>query len=103
MSRQVFLVYAQVRPPIGDDPGHVVEGRYIVELAPDGTGVVTLTNRAGEPVRDQLGRFYRQKVSEKEAVHAIAALLTKQLRSVLLGKDQATASRQLDYPKVGYA
>src|SRR5215468_1105690 len=103
---KVRVVFAQVRAPQESDgsDGQVVEGRYIVEETADGW-VVTLTDKAGKPVRDHLGRTYSHKLKENDSAsaHAWAQRLSKQFRLVLLGKDATAAATKLKYPKIGYA
>jgi hypothetical protein len=56
---QVFTVATQVRAPKGPgDPGAMVEGCYVVT-----DDVVTLTDRQGNPVRDQHGKAYTRKIA----------------------------------------
>jgi hypothetical protein len=74
MPDKIHTVFAQVRAPKESDgsDGVVVEGRYIVA-----GGVVTLTDLAGAPVRDQHGKFYKQKLRDGESAHVIAARLNE--------------------------
>ena len=80
---EVHYVATQVRAPKGPgDPGAVVEGAYTVT---DNT--VTLTDRAGNPVRDQHGKLYTRKLEKGDVAKALAARLTKDFRLMLRGKD----------------
>jgi hypothetical protein len=98
---EVFTVYAQVRAPRGpSDPGAVVEGAYIVT-----DGVVTLTDRQGNPVRDQHGKLYTKKIANGDSARTIAARMTKDFRSMLRGKDGRVSgfTGPIVYPKFGIA
>jgi hypothetical protein len=53
----IFSVQVQIEPPKGTYHGRVVEGRYIIQ-----DGWVVLTTVGGEPVRDDEGKEYKQKL-----------------------------------------
>ena len=98
---EVFTVYAQVRAPRGrNDPGAVVEGAFVT----DGN-TVTLTDRTGNPVRDQHGKLYTRKIANGDSPKTIAARMTKDFRSMLRGKDGRVSGfdRPIQYPKFGMA
>jgi hypothetical protein len=100
-DEKIYTVFATVNPPKGDDQGVTCEGKYTI--SDDGT--VTLCDRQGVAVRDQHGRTHERKPGPNETPHQVAARLTKQLRLVLLGKDEDRVGFRapLKYPKVGYA
>jgi hypothetical protein len=81
---KIFTVFAQVRPPKNG-----ARGRYTVI-----DGFVTLCDREGKIVRDQLGRTYTHALKDGASAHVIAARLTKNLRLVLLGKDPTASARK---------
>ena len=96
---EVFHVSTQVRAPRGrNDPGAVVEGCYVVSV----DGVVQLTDRQGNPVRDQHGKLYTRKLEKGDIAKAIAARLTKDFRLMLRGKDGRVNGfdRPIRYPKL---
>jgi hypothetical protein len=80
----------------GDDPGAAVEGAFIVV-----DGEVRLTDRDGHIVRDHNGRTYQKKITNGDTPKQIAARLTKEMRSILRGKDSAVSgfSDPINYPK----
>jgi hypothetical protein len=95
---QVFTVATQVRAPKGPgDPGAMVEGCYVVT-----DDVVTLTDRQGNPVRDQHGKAYTRKIANGDSPKTIAARLTKDFRLMLRGKDGRVNGfdRPIRYPKL---
>ena len=96
---EVKAIFAEVRRPRGaNDPGAAVEGRYVVE-----DGFVTLTDHEGTPVRDEHGKYYRQKLTPDDE-RRIAARLTKDFRLRLRGKDGGRKSGfeagPIRYPKI---
>jgi hypothetical protein len=94
---QVHTIFVQVRAPKGPgDYGAAVEGAYIVV-----DGAVTLTDRNGNAVKDQHGKSYSRKISDGETARAVAVRLTKDLRSILRGKDGRVNGfdRPIRYPK----
>ena len=102
---EVYQVYIDIKLPSGNDPGRVAYGFYTVT-----DGVVTMTNRKGEPAHDDTGKTYTQKLEPNDDAYVIAGRLTRQLRDALRGKNHPSAgfssgggnfSRALDYPK-GY-
>lgn len=92
--KTVWVEIRRPRPP--DDPGQSAEGRYIVV-----DDVVTLTDLAGEPVRDDSGRTYTKKLEPLEDAHLIAGRLTKQFRKAIRGDNKSGFDGPLNYPKLG--
>lgn len=104
---EVKVIFAQVRAPRdASDPGAAVEGRYVCE-----DGFVTLTDHDGTPVRDEHGKYYRQKLvptEDKEIAtreeRQAASRLTKDFRLRLRGKDGGRKSGfeagPIRYPKI---
>ena len=68
-------VEVQIEKPTADFRGRTVQGIYTFE-----EGVVTLTGRAGVPVRDTEGNTYCKKLDAGEDPHLVAGRLTRQLR-----------------------
>ena len=95
---EIRPVIVQIKPPGDRDEGQVAEGRYVVA-----DNVVTLTDRAGAPVRDSDGKTYSRKLSEGDNPHVIAGRLTKEFRLALLGKTKIKTgfSGPIAYPKTG--
>jgi hypothetical protein len=93
---EVFTVFAQVRAPRGSDPGAAVEGAYVIT-----DGVVHLTDRDGNPVRDDNGKLYAKKIANGDTAKVIASRLTKDFRNALRGKDNRVSGfgAPLQYPK----
>ena len=91
-------VEVQIEKPTADFPGRTVQGIYTFE-----EGVVTLTGRAGVPVRDTEGNTYCKKLDAGEDPHLVAGRLTRQLRKALRGdkKRPAGFAKHLHYPKLG--
>jgi hypothetical protein len=50
-------------------------------------GVVHLTDRQGNPVRDHNGKLYSRKLEAGDTAKAVAGRLTKDFRYMLRGKD----------------
>jgi hypothetical protein len=93
---EVFTVYSEVRRPRGGDHGAVVEGAFTVT-----DGVVTLTDRHGNPVKDQHGKAYTKKIANGDSAKTIAARLTKDFRLMLRGKERVDGfDRPIRYPKL---
>jgi hypothetical protein len=69
---EIHTVFVQTEAPKGNFQGRVVEGKYIVE-----DGVLTLTNRRGDLVRDAEGKSYTQKLNPGDNAKQIAGLLNK--------------------------
>ena len=93
---EVRHVFVQTRAPRRDDPGAAVEGAYIVK-----DDVVHLTDREGNPVRDDNGKLYSKPIANGDTAKVIASRLTKDFRSALRGKDGRVNGfdRPLQYPK----
>ena len=88
-------VFIQIRPPKNGDAGQVAEGMYIVA-----DGVVTLTDRDGNPATDERGRKYTHKLREGENAKVIAGRMTRELRSALRGNAPTQGfAGPIDYPK----
>src|SRR5262249_42615874 len=83
-------VFVQIEAPKPGFEGRVAEGCYILE-----GGVLTLTNRRGDPVRDTEGQSYTQKLEPGDNAKQIAGLLTKKFRK------PAGFSGPITYPKTG--
>jgi hypothetical protein len=90
-------IFVQIRRPEHGDQGVVAEGAYIVV-----DGVVTLTDRNGEPAIDGDGRRYTHKLVGDEKPRVIAGRLTKQLRDALRGSAFPTQGfgQPINYPKL---
>jgi hypothetical protein len=91
-------IFVQIkRPEAGSPQGIVAEGAYILE-----DGVVTLTDRNGEPAVDGDGRKYTHKLVGDEKARVIAGRLTKELRNSLRGSAFPTQDfgRAISYPKL---
>ena len=94
---EVQTVFVQVRRPRGPgDPGAAVEGAFIVK-----DGVVHLTDRDGNPVRDDNGKLYSKPIANGDSAKTIAGRLTKDFRYALRGKDGRVNGfdRPIRYPK----
>jgi len=95
---EVQTVFVQIEAPKPGFEGRVAEGCYILE-----GGVLTLTNRRGDPVRDTEGQSYTQKLEPGDNAKQIAGLLTKKFRKVRRGNNATPAgfSGPITYPKTG--
>jgi hypothetical protein len=95
---EVHTVFVQIEAPKGNFRGRVVEGCYIVD-----DGKVILTNRRGEPVQDDTGKNYEQRLAEGDNPKQIAGILTKKLRKALRGGNALPSgfSGPINYPKTG--
>ena len=96
MTKAIHTVFIQIDPPKGRHPGRVAEGCYIVE-----DGVLVLTDRKGNPARDDNGHKYTHKIADGDNAKQIAAWLTKELRKALRGNGAAPRGfgSSIDYPK----
>jgi hypothetical protein len=101
---EVFPVTVHIKLPSRAIPtGQVAHGCFTFA-----NGVVTLTDRDGNPVRDERGKLYERKLEEPHNKLAdaeiTAGFLTKEFRLALLGKTPSNErfSRPLDYPKKGF-
>ena len=85
---EVFSITVHIKPPRRDFPGQVSHGCFTVA-----DNVVTLTDRDGEPVRDDHGKLYTRKLVPPTNAHAdaeiAAGFLTKGFRLAMLGKTPA--------------
>jgi hypothetical protein len=96
---EIRTVFVQIHAPSRrHEHGQTAEGRYIVA---DNT--VTLTDRHGNPVRDDEGKTYVRKLGDGDNAHVIAGRLTKEFRLALRGKNKMSAGfgGQIKYPKLG--
>jgi hypothetical protein len=93
-------VQIQIKPPDGSFPGQTAEGCFIVE-----DGVVVLTDRDGNPARDDDGKFYKRKLADGENPKVIAGRLTRELRTALRGKNAPVNGFDgpIRYPKISVA
>ncbi len=96
----VHTVFVQLRPPKNGDQGRVIEGAYTLV-----DGVVTLTNRKGEPACDGDGKRYVHKLKDGENARVIAGRLTRQLRDALKGSSGSVAGfgQPISYPRIKVA
>src|SRR5262245_1385126 len=101
--KEVRTVITQIKPPKHDFPGQVAHGAYTID-----DDVVTLTDRAGNPVQDERGRLYTYKLppgyTAGDAENA-AGRLTRAFRLALQGKppeNPERVSRPINYPKRGW-
>ena len=96
---EVRQVIVTIRPPKGNFRGQVCYGWYTLQ-----DGVVTLTDREGNPAGDETGRRFTHKLAPGEDARAIACKLTKELRLVLRGNSAPVAGfeGEINYPKVKY-
>jgi len=99
MTTAVRTVFVQIEAPKGSYEGRAIEGCYIVD-----SDMVTLTNRRGEPVHDDNGKKYTQKLGDGDNPKQIAARLTKQFRNALRGNNAAPIgwNKPLSYPKISF-
>ena len=95
---EVQTVFVQIEAPKPGFEGRVAEGCYIVER-----NVLTLTNRRGDPVRDDAGQSYTQKLEPGDNAKQIAGLLTKKFRKVRRGNNATPSgfSGPITYRKTG--
>jgi len=95
---EVHTVFVQIEAPKPGFEGRVAEGCYTVE-----DGVLTLTNRRGDPVRDDAGQSYTQKLEPDDNAKQIAGLLTKKFRKVRRGNNATPSgfSGPITYRKTG--
>jgi hypothetical protein len=92
---EVQTVFVQTEAPKGSFQGRVVEGKYIVE-----DGVLTLTNRRGDPVSDAEGKTYTQKLNPGDNPKQIAGLLTKKFAKARRGDAPSSRfSGPIEYPE----
>ena len=96
---EVRQVIVTIRPPKGNFPGQVCYGWYVIA-----DGVVTLTDREGNPAGEETGRKFTHKLAPGEDARAIACKLTKELRLALRGTSAPVAGfdGEINYPKVKY-
>ena len=97
---EVHQVYIHIKPVSPALPaGQVAYGFYTLV-----DGVVTMTDAKGNPVHDDAGKTYTQKLEPNDDAYVIAGRLTRQLRDALRGKKDAPPAgfgAPLVYPKAG--
>lgn len=99
----VHRVIAQIRRPVGTDPGQVSDGFYTVT-----DGVLTLTAPDGSPLIKKDGTAlspHRHVLKPGDDAQAIAITLTRKARRELLGlsEEQEAFGRRLNYGPLGVA
>ena len=96
---EVRQVIVTIKPPKGNFPGQVTYGWYALQ-----DGVITLTDREGNPAGEETGRKFTYKLAPGEDAHAIACKLTEELRLALRGNSAPVASFEgpINYPKLKY-
>ena len=96
---EVRQVIVTIKPPKGNYPGQVTYGWYTLQ-----DGVVTLTDRKGNPAGEETGRKFTHKLAPGEDARAIACKLTKELRQALRDNSASVAGFEgkINYPKVKY-
>ena len=96
---EVRQVSVTIKPPKGSFPGQVTYGWYTVH-----DGVVTLTDREGNPAGEETGRKFTHMLAPGEDTRAVACKLTKELRLALLDNSAPVAGFEgkINYPKVKY-
>ena len=81
---EVYSITVHIKPPKGDFPGQVCHGCFTVA-----DNVVTLTDRDGNPVRDEHGKLYTRKLGPPTNAHVDAGIaagfLTKEFRLAMRG------------------
>jgi hypothetical protein len=80
-------------------PGQITYGRYTLL-----DGVVTLTDREGDPAGEETGRKFSHKLAPGEDARAVACKLTKELRLALRGNSAPVAGFEgpINSPKLKY-
>ena len=93
---EVHQVIVTIKPPKGSFPGQVTYGWYTLR-----DGVVTLTDREGNPAGEETGRKFTHKLAAREDARAIACKLTKH---ALRGNSAPVAGFEgpIIYPKLKY-
>jgi len=96
---EVRQVIVTIKPPKGNYPGQVTYGWYTLQ-----DGVVTLTDRDGNPAGEETGRKFTHKLAPGENARAVACKLTKELRLLLRGNSAPVAGFEgpIIYPKLKY-
>jgi len=96
---EVREVTVTIKPPKGTYRGQVTYGWYTLQ-----DGVVTLTDRKGNPAGEETGRKFIHKLAPGEDACAVACKLTKELRLALRGNSAPVAGfeGQINYPKLKY-
>jgi len=96
---EVRQVIVTIKPPKGNFPGQVAYGWYTLQ-----DGVVTLTDREGNPAGEETGRKLTHKLAPGEDARAVACKLTKELRLALRGNSAPVAGFEgpINYPKLKY-
>ena len=96
---EVRQVIVTIKPPKGNFLGQVAYGWYTLQ-----DGVVTLTDRQGNPAGEETGRKFTHKLAPGEDARAVACKLTKELRLALRGNSAPDAGFEgpINYPKLKY-
>jgi len=96
---EVRQVIVTIKPPKGTYRGQVTYGWYTLQ-----DGVVTLTDRDGNPAGEETGRKFTYKLDPGEDARAVACRLTKELRLALRSNSAPVTSfeGQINYPKLKY-
>ena len=93
----IYTVTAIVSMPSKREPlGRLTHGFYTVV-----DGVLTMTDRDGQPAEDATGKRYTHRLAPNEDEHAVASKMTKELRKALRSKSEPVAgfSGKINYPK----
>jgi hypothetical protein len=96
---EVRQVIVTIKPPKDGFPGQVAYGWYTLQ-----DGVVTLTDREGNPAGEETGRKFIYKLAPGEDARTIACKRTNELRLALRGNSAPVAGFEgkINYPKVKY-
>jgi hypothetical protein len=96
--------FVEVHLALAGEPGYpngqTAKGSYTV----DGDTVTLVHPITGNPVRDENGKIYTDKVGPGTVdAHGLAGVLTRQFRLARMGKTPSTErfSRRLPYKKLG--
>jgi hypothetical protein len=96
---EVHEVIVTIKPVKGTYPGQVAYGWYTLQ-----DGVVTLTDREGNPAGEETGRKFTHKLAHGEDARTVACKLTKELRLALRDNSAPVAGFEgpIIYPKLKY-
>jgi hypothetical protein len=100
---EIKTVTVQVKAPKGEDPGQVTTGYYTLA-----DYILTMTDASGRPIRrTTTGERFTCKIKPGSNSVGIAGQMTLEIRQMMRGENAPGAvkgfSRQLDYPKAGWA
>lgn len=99
MSEELKRVFAQVRVPVGDDPGQVTPGYYTMA-----GNVMTMKDGAGTVMRDPVtGEVYQHTLEPGQSETAVARMMTIKIRRAMTGEGVKGFGRKLSYPSLGNA